>query len=188
MEAALNADDRRVCEINYSYLSVSKSKTVEEYVLHRWITVKNLVDEEMRGGGGCKWAEIGKQMRKKMHRTRQNNSGGVSECLYALEKQSMGTARVWTRYLASSVRMNTRNDQSKGHSRETGDESEKKKGGKVMGVISAGKWGVYSTKVFRSCLCWLRLLSLSASSPPAKKRLLRAPNPNPIPISVLDSS
>jgi len=111
-------------------------KTVEEYVSHRWITEK-LFEEEMRGGGGRKWAEIGKQMRKEMHRRDKTTPLDMSECLCALENNlwdSKGMNKT-----SCLFGMNTRNEQSKGHSRETGDEREK--GGKVKGVLSASKWG-----------------------------------------------
>jgi len=71
-------------------------------------------------------------MRKKMHRRDRTTPVGVSECLCALENNlwdSKGMNKI-----SCSFRMNTRINQSKGHSRETEDESERE-GSLVEGVL-----------------------------------------------------
>jgi hypothetical protein len=56
MRVSSNANYRRVCEKLIIRICQSVNpKTVEEYVLHRRITVKEQIEEEKRGrgGGGC---------------------------------------------------------------------------------------------------------------------------------------
>lgn len=116
-------------------------------------------------------------MREKMHRRDKTTPVNVSECLCGL-KNNLWDSKGMNK-TSCFFRMNTRNDQSKGHSRETGDESEK--GGKVKGSVIGGQVGVYSTKVFRSCVDYVCCLGQLFAG---EETALRAPNPIPIPISV----
>jgi hypothetical protein len=70
-------------------------------------------------------------------------------------KQSVGQQGYEQSTIPCFFRMNTRNDQSKGHSRQTGDERERERerereGKGVCGVLSAAKWGYTTKEVFRT--------------------------------------
>jgi hypothetical protein len=117
-------------------------------------------------------------MRKEMHRRDKTTPLDMSECLCALENNlwdSKGMNKT-----SCLFGMNTRNEQSKGHSRETGDEREK--GGKVKGVLSASKWG-YTVQKYSVAVLITFAVSLGQLFA-GEETALRAPNPIPIPISV----